>query len=198
MVTPILSGSMRPGLSVGGVSISERVPVDRLAVRDVIVFQRPDKPSEQVVHRIVQLVVGSSGQVQINTQGDANAVRDPWGLTKRGDSAYRVRWSLPLIGYDAVAFQNHHGFALFGAGIALIVIAVTMVSGSRRRSRRRDEGDGASTGQGDPGPGAPAQAMRIRQATPMRSAVARQLSTGRSPIMTMKNDPCLSRVGCPA
>jgi signal peptidase I len=72
-VTAILSGSMRPGLAVVGVAISERVPVDSLAVREVIVFQRPDKPSEWVVHRIVQLVVGSSGQVQINTQGDANA-----------------------------------------------------------------------------------------------------------------------------
>jgi len=46
MATPILSGSMRPGLAVGGVVISERVRVDSLAVRDVIVFQRPDKPSE--------------------------------------------------------------------------------------------------------------------------------------------------------
>src|SRR5664280_696866 len=106
---------MRPGLSVGGVAISESVPVDSLAVQDVIVFQRPDKPSEQVVHRIVQLAVGSSGQVVINTQGDANTVSDPWTLTIRVDYAYRVRWSLPLFGY-VVAFQNHRGFALLGAG----------------------------------------------------------------------------------
>jgi len=144
MVTPILSGSMRPGLAVGGVAISERVPVHSLAVREVIVFQRPDKPSEQVVHRIVQLAVGSSGQVVINTQGDANTVRDPWTLTIRGDTAYRVRWSVPLIGYVAIAFQNHRGFALLGAGIVLIVIAVTMVTGSRRRSDRGDEEDEAS------------------------------------------------------
>src|SRR5664280_1441583 len=155
MVTPILSGSMRPGLSVGGVAISERVPVDRLAVRDVIVFQRPDNPSEQVVHRIVQVVGGSSALSQIITQGDANTERDPWTLTIRGDYAYRVRWSLPLIGYVVVAFQNHRGFALLGAGIVLIVIALTMVSGSRRRSRRRDEGEGESTDQGDPRRGAP-------------------------------------------
>ena len=153
MVTPILSGSMRPGLSVGGVAISERVPVDRLAVRDVIVFQRPDNPSEQVVHRIVQVVGGSSALPQIITQGDANTERDPWTLTIRGDYAYRVRWSLPLIGYVVVAFQNHRGFALLGAGIVLIVIALTMVSGSRRRSRRRDDGEGESTDQGDPRPG---------------------------------------------
>ena len=154
MVTPILSGSMRPGLSVGGVAISERVPVDSLAVRDVIVFQRPDNPSERVVHRIVQVVVGNSGLPQIITQGDANTVRDPWTLTIRGDYAYRVRWSFPLIGYVVVAFQNHRGFAVLGAGIVLIVIALTMVSGSRRRSRRRDEEEGESTNQGDPRPGA--------------------------------------------
>src|SRR5664280_1454524 len=153
MVTPILSGSMRPGLSVGGVAISERVPVDSLAVRDVIVFQRPDNPSEQVVHRIVQVVVGNSALPQIITQGDANTVRDPWTLTIRGDYAYRVRWSFPLIGYVVVAFQNHRGFAVLGASIVLIVIALTMVSGSRRRRRRRDDGEGESTDQGDPRPG---------------------------------------------
>ncbi len=155
MVTPILSGSMRPGLSVGGVAISERVPVDSLAVRDVIVFQRPDNPSEQVVHRIVQVVVGNSGLPQIITQGDANTVRDPWTLTIRGDYAYRVRWSSPLIGYVVVACQNHRGFALLGAGIVLIVIALTMVSGSRRRSRRRDEEDKAWQDSGNPRRGAP-------------------------------------------
>src|SRR5664280_1029078 len=146
---------MRPGLSVGGVAISESVPVDSLAVQDVIVFQRPDKPSEQVVHRIVQLAVGSSGQVVINTPGDANTVRDPWTLTIRVDSAYRVRWSIPLIGYVAVAFQNHCGVVLLGAGIVLIVIAVlTMVSGPRRRGGRGDEEDEASESQDNPRPGA--------------------------------------------
>ncbi len=55
MTTPVHSGSMRPGLSVGGLAISEQVPVDRLAVRDVIVFRSPDKPTEQVMHRIVHL-----------------------------------------------------------------------------------------------------------------------------------------------
>jgi len=108
-----------------------------------------------VVHRIVQLAVGSSGQVVINTPGDANTVRDPWTLTIRVDSAYRVRWSIPLIGYVAVAFQNHCGVVLLGAGIVLIVIAVlTMVSGPRRRGGRGDEEDEASESQDNPRPGA--------------------------------------------
>jgi len=133
MVTPVLSGSMRPGLAVGGVVISERIPVDHLAVRDVIVFRDPDDPSKQVVHRIVKMTVSSSGSRLINTQGDANTVRDPWTLTIRGNYAYRVRWSVPLVGYVAIAYQNNHGFFLLGAGIVLILLAITAFFEPRRR-----------------------------------------------------------------
>ena len=49
-----------------------------------------------------------------------------------------MRWSVPLIGYVTVAFQNHRRFALLGAGIVLIVIAaLTMVSGPRRGDTER-------------------------------------------------------------
>jgi signal peptidase I len=137
MVTPILSGSMRPGLAVGGVVISERVPVDSLVVRDVIIFSDPFKPSEQVVHRIVRIAKGPSGKLLINTQGDANTVRDPWTLTIRGNYVYRARWSVPLVGYLGVAYQNHRGYFLLGAGIVLILIAVSTALGARQRRRRR-------------------------------------------------------------
>jgi signal peptidase len=134
-VNPVLSGSMRPGFAVGGVVISERVPVSQLTVRDVIVFRRPDKPSEQMVHRIVKITKDSSGQLLINTQGDANSVRDPWTLTIRGKYAYRVRWSLPVIGYAAVAYENNRGAALLAAGLVLIAIAVADVVKSLRREK---------------------------------------------------------------
>ena len=142
MLTPVLSGSMRPGLSVGGVAISERVLVDRLAVRDVIVFREPNKPTEQVVHRIVHISKNSSGQVLINTQGDANTVRDPWTISVRGDYIYRVRWSVPLVGYAAIAFQNYRGLCLLGAGVVLLLIALSTVYSARHAentSGRRPE-----------------------------------------------------------
>ena len=135
MLTPVRSGSMRPGLSVGGLAISERVPAGRLAERDVIVFREPNKPTEQVVHRIVHLAEGSSGQILINTQGDANTVRDPWTITIRGDYAYRVRWSVPLVGYVAIAYQNDPGFWLLGAGVIMIGIAISLVYSARRRGK---------------------------------------------------------------
>jgi signal peptidase I len=139
MTTSVQSGSMRPGLSVGGLAISERTPVDRLAVRDVIVFRSPDNPTEQVLHRIVHLAQGSSGQMLVNTQGDANTVRDPWTLTIRGGSAYRVRWSVPLVGYVAIAYQNYRDFWL-GAGIVIAGTAMSLVYRVRRHGKRRVTG----------------------------------------------------------
>ncbi len=115
--------------------------MDSLAVRDVIVFADPYKPSEQVVHRIVRITKDSSGQLLFNTQGDANTVRDPWTMTIRSNDVYRVRWTVPLIGYVAIAYQNHRGFFLLGAGIVPILIAVSTVletsPGRRRRHARR-------------------------------------------------------------
>jgi hypothetical protein len=72
-----------------------------------------------------------------NTQGDANVVRDPWTLSIRGDFAYRARWSVPLIGYVAIAYQNHRGFSLLGAGILLILIAIFTVLETRQGRQRR-------------------------------------------------------------
>jgi signal peptidase I len=137
MVTPVLSGSMRPGLSVGGVVISQRVPVASLHVRDVIVFRDPFKPSEQIVHRILRITKGPGGKLRFNTQGDANSIRDPWTLTIEGDYIYRARWSVPLVGYVAIAYQNHRAFFLFGSGIVLILIALATALEARQRRQRR-------------------------------------------------------------
>jgi len=137
MVTPVLSGSMRPGLAVGGAVISQRVPVDSLHVRDVIIFSDPYKASEQVVHRIVRITKGPGGKLLFNTQGDANTVRDPWTLTIKGDYIYKVRGSLPLLGYVANSYQNHKGDYLLGAGIVLILIALVTILETRPGRRRR-------------------------------------------------------------
>ena len=140
-VTPVLSGSMRPGFSVGGAVISQRVPVDSLHLRDVIIFSDPFKPSEQIVHRIVKITKGPGGKLLFNTQGDANSVRDPWTLQIKGDYIYKVRWSVPLLGYVANNYQNHRGDYLLGAGIVLILIALVTIlearTGQRRRHARR-------------------------------------------------------------
>jgi signal peptidase I len=42
--TPVLSGSMQPGIQAGDVVVTNRVPVTSLHVGDIIVFIPPDRP----------------------------------------------------------------------------------------------------------------------------------------------------------
>jgi signal peptidase I len=139
-VRPVLSGSMRPGLPVGGVVITERVPISSLHVRDVVVLHRPDQPGELVVHRIISLKPGPSGPV-VRTQGDANSEPDPWTVTLRGDTAYRAVYSLPLVGYAAVWAHSATGRRF------LLLIGLVMVLGAAlggvlvRRKRATSNGE---------------------------------------------------------
>lgn len=135
-VRPVLSGSMRPGLPVGGVVITQRVPIESLQVRDVVVFHRPDRPDELVVHRIISLTPDPNGPV-VRTQGDANDAPDSWKVTLQGDTAYRAVFSLPLIGYAAVWVHSPTGRETFMiAGLLLLVIAVIGIVAQGYRSRR--------------------------------------------------------------
>ena len=137
MVTPVLSSSMRPGMTVGGAVISQRVPLDILHVRDVIIFDDPFRPSGQIVDRIVRINRSKSGQLQFVTQGDANTARDPWTLTIKGNDVYRVRWSVPLLGYVANSYQNHRAYYLLGAGVVLMLVAlITLLKAPPARRRR--------------------------------------------------------------
>lgn len=137
-VRPVLSGSMRPGLAVGGVVITKRVPISTLRVRDVVVFHRPDHPQELVVHRIISLTRGAAGVI-VQTQGDANDTRDPWKVTLRGTTAYRAVFSVPLVGYAAVWAHNPSGReTLLLIGLLLVLGAATASLVQRRRSTNRE------------------------------------------------------------
>lgn len=134
-VRPVLSGSMRPGLPVGGIVVTQQVPASSLNVRDVIVFHRPDKPDELVVHRIVTMKQGPSGPV-VQTQGDANNAADPWTVTLQGDTAYRAVFSLPYAGYVAVWMHSPAGrTAILLVGLALVIGAGVSGVFSRRAKK---------------------------------------------------------------
>jgi signal peptidase I len=130
-IAPILSGSMRPGFPVGGVVVAARTPTSELAVGDVILFQDPNRPSDQVVHRIIQLKLDQSGQPVVNTKGDANAADDIWTISLKGNSVYVAQFTLPLLGYAAV--NTNHGIDLMIGGVILLLIAVSTVMSRERR-----------------------------------------------------------------
>jgi signal peptidase len=125
--TPVLSGSMRPGMQPGDVVVTQRVPVSDLQVRDVIVFHPPDEGEHLTVHRIVKLAVKVE-TTSITTWGDANAVVDPAVSSLRGGTAYRVARVIPLVGYPAMWLQNgSHGLLAIVLGALLLVVASVTV-----------------------------------------------------------------------
>jgi signal peptidase I len=122
--TPVLSGSMRPGMQPGDVVVTQRVPVSDLHVRDVVVFYPPNETERQTVHRIVKLTV-KDGTTSITTWGDANPIADLAVSSLKGTTAYRMVRVVPLLGYPAIWLQNgSRGMLVIGLGVILLVAAV--------------------------------------------------------------------------
>jgi signal peptidase I len=147
--TPVLSGSMRPGLQPGDVVVTQRVPVTDLRVRDVIVFHPPNEASRLTVHRIVKLRV-KDGKTVITTRGDANTIDDPSVTSLRGATAYRVARVVPLAGYPAVWLAGgHRGLLVIGLGVLLLVgaaVSLLRPDAPRPDPRHDERGDAGDEG----------------------------------------------------
>jgi signal peptidase I len=125
--TPVLSGSMRPGLQPGDVVITQRVPISALRVRDVVVFYPPGQTTHQSVHRIVGLTV-KGNTTSITTWGDANLVADAAVSSLKGTTAYRMVRVVPLVGYPAVWLQNENrGLLAIALGVILLIAAALTI-----------------------------------------------------------------------
>jgi signal peptidase I len=131
--TPVLSGSMRPGLQPGDVVVTQRVPISDLHVRDVVVFHPPNEGDRLTVHRIVKLTV-KGGTTSITTWGDANPIADPVVSSLSGTTAYRVTRVVPLLGYPAIWLQNgSRGMLAVALGVILLIVAVvTLIRPDKR------------------------------------------------------------------
>jgi signal peptidase len=137
--TPVLSGSMRPGLQPGDVVLTQRVPIRALEVRDVIVFHPPNEGERLAVHRIVKLTV-KGATTSVTTWGDANPAADSVVASLSGTSAYRVERVVPLLGYPAVWLQSGgRGVLAIVLGVILLIAAAVILLRPDRLRARSDE-----------------------------------------------------------
>src|SRR5690606_9231079 len=76
----ITGGSMSGSIEKGSIVFEKPVPVEDLAVGDVITYLPPADSgvSNLVTHRLVEIEPDEAGQLVMRTKGDANADVDPW------------------------------------------------------------------------------------------------------------------------
>jgi signal peptidase len=127
-LSPVLSGSMRPGIQPGDLVVTEPIRIADLEVGDVISFFPPES-TDGVLHRLVSITERFDG-TWITTKGDANAEADPWGeIRLRGELAWRVAATVPAVGFVPIWTQGLRGPLLVLTGV---VLAFTSLFAVRR------------------------------------------------------------------
>jgi signal peptidase len=137
----ITTGSMAGTVDPGALVVSERVPVDRLAVGDVITYAPPATTGidHLVTHRIAEITTDEVGALTFRTKGDANAAVDPWTFTLRSDVQPRLRWSVPQLG-QPVLWLADPDVRRLAIGLPALVIALLAAKDlwAAIRPRRRE------------------------------------------------------------
>lgn len=141
----ITGGSMSGTFEKGSIAFEKRVPVEDVAVGDVITYLPPaDSGTHHLVtHRVIADTVLPTGQRQLQTQGDANPDPDPWTFTLTGSTQPVVRTTVPLVGWVFVALADRETRMIaIGVPAGLIALASLIelgrgIGGTRRDRRER-------------------------------------------------------------
>jgi signal peptidase len=95
----MLTASMSPEIEPGDVTIVTPIAVSDVTEGMVITYHKPIDERSLVTHRVVSVVTGPDGSVQVQTKGDANEAIDPWTASLQGDTAYELRAVIPELGH---------------------------------------------------------------------------------------------------
>lgn len=140
----ITGGSMTGSISKGSIAFEKPVPVEDLAVGDVITYLPPPDSgvANLVTHRIVEMGTDSKGATRLRTQGDANDNVDPWTFSLVADEQPVVQYSVPRVGYVFIALADRETRMLVIGVPAAIIALLALVElvrnvGSSVTARRR-------------------------------------------------------------
>lgn len=113
----VISGSMRPGISVGG--IIGVVPSSNKEYQsgDIIAF---NSSKGVITHRITEVVTTNPTAIHYVTKGDANPTVDV-DTVPQGEVLGEVKFSVPLLGYLFAWMKTRAGFAV------VILLPATLV-----------------------------------------------------------------------
>lgn len=126
--TPI-SSSMEPTLHIGDLLIVQggvdaKDIIAKPITGDIIVFRRPGKPEEFVVHRAIGKFK-RGGRYYFTTKGDNNPVPDSW-IVPEENIIGKVIWVIPYLGYVKIYLGTSWGIATIIILLGVIVIVETL------------------------------------------------------------------------
>jgi signal peptidase len=119
----VLSGSMVPAIQPGSIVIARPVPVSDLRIGDVIAYSPSANAPVPIVHRIISTRV-EDGATYFTTRGDANYSADPAEVSLPG-SAWRVWYSVPLVGYIVIRAASPLGALVF-VGVPVVLLGISL------------------------------------------------------------------------
>ncbi len=135
----ITGGSMSGTFEKGSIAFEKAVPVDDLAVGDVITYQPPASAGVDnlVTHRIASITSGADGTLY-RTQGDANADADPWTFQLTAATQPVVKHTVPLAGYVFIALADQKiRMMVIGIPAAIVALASLVELGRALRPTRK-------------------------------------------------------------
>lgn len=129
----VRSGSMSPTIPTGSIVFYTKIPSAKVKVGDIIVFAKPDDPTEKVTHRVYQIGHSATGEYFI-TKGDANGSPDDWRVPAVG-TGWLARFHVPSIGYGLVYLQSTLARLLLLVIPAILLGAITLFEIWQDRAR---------------------------------------------------------------
>jgi signal peptidase len=141
----ITGGSMSGTFEKGSIAFEKRVPVEDVAVGDVITYLPPvdSGTNHLVTHRVIADSILPNGVRQLQTKGDANPDPDPWKFSLTESTQPVVRTTVPHVGWVFVALADREmRMVVIGVPAALIALASLLelargVRGLRGERRER-------------------------------------------------------------
>ena len=134
----IAGPSMSPTIPIGAVVLERTVPIQEIAVDDVVTVQMPNGVA--ITHRVVR-VGDARGETYLETRGDANDAADPTVVPATAVTGV-VSLSLPVVGFILAFLAVPTGIASIICHVGSLDVRDLVPRGARSPSRHRPRAGG--------------------------------------------------------
>ena len=127
----VISGSMEPTLTVGGILYYHEKNIEDFNSNDILVYELNDHIISHRVHDITE-----NGFI---TKGDANNSYDSLLVNEKQILGEGTNWSIPYIGYYADFIYRHKYLLVISLGVVIIDLLSEKYKEHRMKERNKNE-----------------------------------------------------------